>query len=84
MGMDRRGTHPFMPNQAQESSQDATPDVDVGMEEPPNDVLEQHRTDIDEDELEDQSPSDHPVEADAADVEEQRRRIPDADDRRDE
>ncbi|HYJ66627.1 MAG TPA: hypothetical protein VEX15_03080 [Nocardioidaceae bacterium] len=53
------------------------------MEDPSNDVLEQHRMDIEEDELEDPSSSPRPIEADAADVDEQRRGIPDADEWRD-
>jgi hypothetical protein len=65
-----------MSYQAREPRDEPTPDVDVGMEEPSNDVLEQHRIDIDEAELEDPSPSPLPVEADAADVNEQRRGVP--------
>jgi hypothetical protein len=62
--------------------QDATPDIDVGMEEPSNDVLEQHRTDLDEAELEEEGASGRPIEADAADVDEQRRGVPVEDERR--
>jgi hypothetical protein len=73
-----------MSNQAEEPRRDPIPDVNVGMEEPSNDVLEQHRMDTDENELEDPTPSPRPVEADAADVDEQRRGIPEADEWRDE
>jgi hypothetical protein len=69
-----------MSNQAEEPRGDPIPDVDVGMEEPSNDVLEQHRMDTDEDELEDPSPASRPDEADAADVDEQRRGVPEAPD----
>jgi hypothetical protein len=72
-----------MSNQADEPRRDATPDVDVGMEEPPDDVLEQHRTDTDEDELEEASAADRPIEADPADVEDQRRGVPVEDEQRD-
>ena len=72
-----------MSNQARGPRADPTPDVDVGMEDPSNDVLEQHRMDIEEDELEDPSSSPRPIEANAADVDEQRRGIPDADEWRD-
>lgn len=74
-----------MSHQAGETrSDDTTPDVEVGMEEPSNDVLEQHRTEIDEDEMDTQGSSDRPLEADAADLEEQRRGVPAEDERRDE
>ena len=68
-----------MSNQAEEPRDDPTPDVDVGMEDPPDDVLEQHRTDGDEAELDDPSPADRPVEADPADYDDQRRGVPDED-----
>lgn len=71
-----------MSNQVEEPRHDATPDVEVGMEEPSNDVLEQHQSDIDEDELEGQGASSRPVEADAADVDEQRRGLFEEEDER--
>jgi hypothetical protein len=65
-----------MSNRADEPRQDATPRVDVGMEEPSNDVLEQHRAETDEDELEEEGAPTRPLEANAADVDEQRRGVP--------
>jgi hypothetical protein len=69
-----------MSSQPDEPSGDAIPDVEVGMEEPSNDVLEQHRTDIEEEDLEDESTASLPIEADPADVNEQRRSVPAEDD----
>jgi hypothetical protein len=69
-----------MANPPDEPRPDPTPEVDVGMEEPTNDVLEQHRTDTDQEELDVEGASTRPIEADAADVDEQRRGVPDEDD----
>jgi hypothetical protein len=69
-----------MSSQPDEPNGDPIPDVEVGMEEPSNDVLEQHRTDIEEEDLEDESTASLPIEADPADVNEQRRSVPAEDD----
>jgi hypothetical protein len=73
-----------MSSQTEEPSDAPTPDTEIGMEEPTADVLEQHRTLDDTTELEGQVAEPPPLEADPADVADQRRGIPEDDEPRDE
>jgi hypothetical protein len=71
-----------MSSQTEEPSNDPIPDPEIGMEEPAADVLEQHRTVDDQEELEGQVAQPHPLEADPADVADQRRDVPEDDESR--
>lgn len=73
-----------MSSQTEEPSDDPIPDLEIGMEEPTADVLEQHRTVDDPAELEGPVAEPHPLEADPADVADQRRDVPEDDEPRDE
>ena len=84
MGVAERGTDTFMSSQTEEPSDDPIPDTEIGMEEPAADVIEQHRTVDDRDELDGQLAAPHPLEADPADVADQRRDVPEDDEPRDE
>jgi hypothetical protein len=67
-----------MSKESEEPNHDPTPEVEIGMEEPPDDVLEQHRIegdDADEADLEGPGAQQSPLEADPADVAEQRRGV---------